>query len=271
MIKTKIKRPIELQTLLLILLMLVAMVILTGGVISCSGSDESTDRDTDTETDTDIYSDKKKDRNRRARTEKSKDESASQRKQRLIKKVYNSPRTARVEAAIKINVETREPMEANQYLSFIYWRNGKKFAETNEDTLPPFSFKKGDVIYTDVLLYQDGELIEKKRTQMIRIKNSKPVIKEVIFPEVKGPGTYTLKVIAEDRDKDKLTFSLEKEELPVDVQVDPSTGVITCILDKKTPEILSFIVVVDDGDAGVEKKVLTMKFFKKQLLKKDEA
>ena len=176
---------------------------------------------------------------------------------------------ARADAAIKINVETREPIEENQYLSFIYWRNGKKFTETNEDTLPPFSFKKGDVIYTDVLLYQDGQLIEKKRTKMIRIKNSRPVIKEVKFPEVKGPGTYTLNVIAEDRDKDQLTFSLEKEELPVDVQVDRSTGVITCILDKKTPEILKFIIVVDDGDGGVEKKVLTMKFFKKQLLKKD--
>ena len=107
MIKTK--KPIGLQTLLLILLMLAAMTILTGGLTSCSGkTDESTD--TDTETDRDIYNDnikkKKDDRTRRARTEKSRDESARQKKpaRRFIKKVDNNPQIERTDAAIKIKV-----------------------------------------------------------------------------------------------------------------------------------------------------------------------
>jgi hypothetical protein len=270
MIKKEIGR---LQTLLIAPLMLVlvtmATAMLTGGLISCSGK-----------TDEDIYKDnKKEDRASRGRTstskqtgaEKSRESSATQMVPRktLIKKVYHSPQAGRADAEMKIIVETTEPIKENQYISFIHWKNGKKSPETGKDTFPPFSFKKGEATFSDVLLYQDGELIEMKRTDIIQIANSKPVIKEVIFPEVRGPGTYTLEVIAEDGDKDQLTFSLEKEELPVDVQVDPSTGVITCILDKDTPEVLRFIIVVNDGDGGVAKKVITQKFFK-EAVKKDQ-
>ncbi len=271
---TKTKKPTGLQNISTILLLLTAILTLTVtvGLVSCSGK---TDEYTDTSTDrsNDKIKNKRDERTGPARTrnEKSRDDSNTRQrvpKKKLIKKVYYSSRAGDADSAMKVNVETNEPLQENHHFSFIHWKNGNKIVETNEDTLLASSLKKGDFIFSDVLLYQDEQLIEKKRTEIVQIKNSRPVIKDVIFPDVKGPGTYTLNVKAEDADGDQLTFSLENEELPVDVQVDPSTGVITCILDKKTPGILTFIIVVDDGNGGVAKKVLTLRFFK-QSLKKD--
>ncbi len=254
--------------ILLMLMLLLTMILVTAGLVSCSGQ---TDYDDDESTSTELTNLKKRDRTSPARTSsRTRTSIKSSPRQsipgtEMIKKVYYASRIARAGSKMKIKVETTEPLKENQYLSFICWRNGKKLKETQEDTLPISSFKKGDVIFTDVLLYQDNQLIAKKRSDTIQIVNSRPVIKEVIFPQVKGPGTYTLKVKAEDPDGDKLTFSLEKEALAVDVQINPSTGVVTCTLDENTPEILKFIIGVDDGSGVKTKKVVTMNFFKQSV------
>jgi hypothetical protein len=274
MTNTKTKRNplgLRLQTqnqsiILLMLMLLLMMISVTAGLVSCSGQ---TDYDDDESTSTELTNQKKRDQTSPARTSTRTSLKSSPRQSipgtGMIKKVYYASRIARAGSKMKIKVETTEPLKENQYLSFIWWRNGKKLEETQEATLPISSFKKGDVIFTDVLLYQDNQLIERKRTEMVQIVNSRPVIKEVIFPQVKGPGTYTLKVKAEDPDGDPLTFSIEKEALPVDVQINPSTGVVTCILDENTPEILKFIIGVDDGSGVKTKKVVTMNFFKQSV------
>lgn len=265
------KRPTGLRSQnqapsIILLMLLLAMILVTAGLVSCSSR---TDYDDDESTSTDLTSQKKHDRTSPARTSTRTRINSSTTQSKpgtgMIKKAYYASQIARADSEMKIKVETREPLKENQYLSFICWKNGKKMKETQEDTLPPSSFKKGDVLFTDVLLYQDNQLIAKKRTETIQIVNSRPVIKEVILPQVKGPGTYTLKVKAEDPDRDPLTFSLEKEALPVDVQIDPSTGVITCTLDENTPEILRFVIGVDDGGGGKIKKVVTMNFFKQSI------
>lgn len=269
---TKTKKPTGLQNISIILLLLTALLTVTVGLVSCSSkTDEYTD------TDTERYNDKIKRDERtgpaRTQNERSRDDSNTRQrvpKKKLIKKIYYSSRAGDADNAMKVNVETNEPLQENHHFSFIHWKNGNEIEDTNEDTIPASALKKGDFIFSDVLLYQDEQLIEKKRTRTVQILNSRPVIKNVIFPDVKGPGTYTLDVKAEDPDGDQLTFSLEKEELPVDIQVDPSTGVVTCTLNKDTPKTLKFTIVVDDGNGGVTKKVLTMRFFK-QSLNKDEA
>ena len=265
--KRLIGLPLQPQSLSIILLMLLTMILVTAGLVSCSGQ---TDYDDDS-TSTDLTRQKKQNRTRTspARTSAQASKNSSTRQNipaiSIIKKAYFASRIARADSEMKLKVETREPLKENQHLSFIFWKNGKKLQETHEDTLPPSSFKKGDVLFADVLLYQDNQLITKKRTEMVQIVNSSPVIKEVIFPQVKGPGTYTLKVKAEDPDGDSLTFSLKKEALPVDVQIDPSTGDVTCTLDENTPEILKFIIGVDDGSGGKITKVVTMNFFKQSV------
>lgn len=105
----------------------------------------------------------------------------------------------------------------------------------------------------------------RKRTEVVEVINSLPKIKKAVFPQVKGLGTYTINVEAEDADNDTLTYSLETGDLPIDVSINSSSGVITCVLTKDTPEKLSFVLVVNDGHGGVVKKALSMSFFKQPI------
>ncbi|MCP5107965.1 MAG: cadherin repeat domain-containing protein [bacterium] len=189
---------------------------------------------------------------------------------RLIKSVSLSPRKVTADSDITINVETVVPLQDYQRVAYKFRKNDKSMEETNENVLPASSCKKHDLISADVLIYENDELIAKKRTLYAQIFNSPPVIEEVIFPEIKGPGTYQFTVKAVDADDDQLTFSLEKDPgAPVlDAQIDESTGMITCILDENVPDAIKFTVVADDGDGGVTKKIASMKFFKRPKKKK---
>ena len=97
---------------------------------------------------------------------------------------------------MKFKVETTKPLGEDQYFSYIYWKNQKKVIETPLDTLPPTAYKKGDLVYVDVALYQEGRILEQRRSEMLQIANSFPVIKEVNIPEIDGPGVYRIFVKA---------------------------------------------------------------------------
>lgn len=184
-----------------------------------------------------------------------------------IKRAYFSAHKNKEGRSLKIKVETVKPIEENQYFTYVYWKNGKKVGERKEDILDASSYKKGDVVFADVLLYQDGQALEKKRSQMALVPNTSPLIKEVNIPDIVGPGTYKITVKTEDIDKDKITFSLlttpGANSLPAgsQMQIDPATGTITCVLGKEPPpEKLKFIIAANDGDGGVTKKAVTIPF-----------
>lgn len=190
---------------------------------------------------------------------------------RILKKVSISPQKIRVDSTTTIDVETAAPLEDNQYLTFVFWKNGKSLEETKEATLPPNSFKKHDILFADVKLYENEQLIAKKRTAMYIVLNSPPEIEEVILPEVKGPGTYKFVVKAKDADNDTLAFSMEMDKPEsedevislVDAQIDPSSGEVTCILDENLPDSFKFTITASDGDGGAAKKIVSMRFFKR--------
>jgi hypothetical protein len=153
---TGLRLRLQTQTLSTILLMLLLMMtIVTVGLVSCSGK---TGYDDDESTSTDLTNQKKHDRTSTSpaqtstRTKDDKNARQNIPSRGMIKKVYYASRIVRADSAMKVQVETREPLKENQYLSFICWKNGKKLEEKQENTLPAFSFKKGDVIFTDVLL-----------------------------------------------------------------------------------------------------------------------
>lgn len=191
----------------------------------------------------------------------------------ILKKVSISPKKIRVDSSAAIEVETAAPLEDNQYLTYVFWKNSKPLEETKEATLPPNTFKKHDILFADVLLYENEQLIAKKRTDMYIVLNSPPEIEEVILPEVKGAGTYKFTVKAKDADNDTLTFSLEMDNentgeeamsVPlVDAQIDPSSGEVTCTLDENLPDSFKFTITANDGDGGVAKKIVSMRFFKR--------
>jgi hypothetical protein len=182
----------------------------------------------------------------------------------LIRSVEIAPRPLHPEDDIKIKVKTAAPLKENQELKYKFWKNRNAMEETDQPTLPADTCKKNDVIFADVTLYQDGEIAARKRTAMAPILNSPPVIEEVTMPEITGPGTYEFKVKAKDTDNDQITFSLELGEGSEDLgaEIDPATGNVTCTLAENPPEALKFTIIADDGDGGVTKKIVAMRFFK---------
>jgi hypothetical protein len=190
---------------------------------------------------------------------------------RILKKVSISPQKIRVDSTAAIEVETTAPLTDNQYLSYVVWKNSKPMDESREASFPPNTFKKHDILFADVKLYENEQLIARKRTDMYVVLNSPPEIEEVILPEVKGPGTYKFTVKSKDADNDTLTFSMEmdkpeneEEVIPqVDAQIDPSNGEVTCTLDENLPDGFKFTITANDGDGGVAKKIVSMRFFKR--------
>lgn len=178
-----------------------------------------------------------------------------------IKKITFSKKLKKKGTALVFKVETRKPLEENQYLSYTYWKNQEKILETPENTLPPTAYKKGDLVYVDVTLFQEGQILEQKRSELLQMENSSPIIKEVKIPEIDGPGVYRIIVKAEDPDNDKITFSLAGDNLPQGLKIDPNSGMITYILGENAPpENLKFTITADDGDKGITKKIVTIKF-----------
>lgn len=182
----------------------------------------------------------------------------------FITSVSLSPETMRADSIITIKTKTAAPLNENQTLTYKYWKNGQPLEETKETQLSPSSFKKHDVFFADVMLYEADQLVAKKRTGVKPVLNSPPMIEQVTLPNVQGPGTYEFTVTAKDIDEDQITFSLEADDLPVEVdaRIDPGTGTVTCTLDDNPPESIKFTIAADDGDRGVTKKIVSMRFFR---------
>jgi hypothetical protein len=178
-----------------------------------------------------------------------------------IKKISFSKKLQKGGTALIFKVETTKPLAENQYLFYIYWINQEKFLETPQDTLPPTAYKKGDLVFVDVALYQEGQILEQRRSELLQIENSSPVIKEVKIPEIDGPGLYRIIVKAQDPDGDEITYSVAGNPLPEGLEINPQTGVVTYVLGEKAPpEKIKFTITADDGDKGITKKTVAITF-----------
>lgn len=179
-------------------------------------------------------------------------------KQRLpvrIKAVSLYPENILVSTGLTVDAEVIPALDkdGDESLKYIFWLNGEVFAEQETASLAPFSYKKGDSLFVDTILVKAGEEIEQKRSELLFVLNSKPEIKEVQFPPIKGLGTYKIPVSAVDADGDPLTFSLEADEgIPAGMKIDIDSGLISYALEKPPDRDLKFRVVVKDGDAGGE-------------------
>ncbi len=198
---------------------------------------------------------------KRVRTTDLRPEDRPKNPQGWFKKISFSDRFGRKGTKLKVKVQTTLPLEEDQHFSYIYWKNGEKLEETASDSLDPSKYKKGDVIFADVALYQGDRLIEQRRSDMLLISNSSPVIDEVEIPDIDGPGLYRFPVKAHDPDGDRMTFSLEGKPLPEGLEIDPASGLVTFFTTEKAPpKSVKFNIKADDGDGGVTKKTVSMKF-----------
>lgn len=181
---------------------------------------------------------------------------------RLIKSVTISPEVVTAGDKFSVSVDTYSPLGENQQILFQYRKDGEIIEESRETSLDPKYYSKRDVLSVDVLVMEDGEMIDMKRSRRYPVLNSPPVIEDVQMPDIKGPGTYKFIVEATDADEDELSYSVE-EDLPFDFSIDQASAEISCTLGEDAPENFEFTVTVSDDDGDSVSKIVSLKFFKR--------
>ena len=167
--------------------------------------------------------------------------------------------------AIAKTLPTELPQEVQ--LNYVFWLNAVIAQEGIENRLTRVAAKKHDLLYVDAILTSDGQVLARKRSAMIKILNSSPRIETVDFPEINGPGQYTIKINASDADSDPLSYALEGEAIPDSTTVD-ATGAVKITLSSQSPENIVFRVVVKDNEDGETSQEIKLNFTKK-LVKKE--
>jgi hypothetical protein len=140
-------------------------------------------------------------------------------------------------------------LPGDMQLRYILWVNAAIVLDGGENKFPLAVYKKNDLLYVDAVLSQGGRDVFRKRSPMIRILNTSPEIQGVDLPDITGPGTYSIKVRAQDADGDPLAYALEGDAVPEGAAVD-ANGVITLTLAEPIPESIVFSAVVRDNDQG---------------------
>jgi hypothetical protein len=223
------------------------------GMTGCGGSDESV-------SDSSASSERKISPDTRASTQKVKKERAEV-SPKVMKKTKeykvtitpdNPTVTSTITASVNLSPEEENPFE----LSYVFWVDVTNVQEGVQNTLNLSKFKKGNIIYVDALFSKNGKLMFRRRSDMVQILNSSPRIMSVDFPEIRGPGTHQIAVKAEDADGDKMAFSLEGENIPSGVTIDPESGTISfLVLNKPIPKLDFFVVVKDEFEGESKQKV----------------
>lgn len=178
------------------------------------------------------------------------------------------PENPTVTSTLTVNAEISTPETVGIELKYIYWIDSVIVKEENTNTFPLKNYRKGSFFFVDVVMLKDGTELARKRSKMIRILNSSPNIRDIDFPTALDAGKHRISVSAEDADGDPLTYSIEGENLPPNLSIDPNTGLITLQVDERPPEKLSFFLVVKDDDEGEAKQEVTINF--KQFAEKEE-
>lgn len=191
------------------------------------------------------------------------EENAGNKKESRIRGLILSPLNPRADSRITVNTDIFPSFnpEKGESLSFIFYKNAEIFKEQEENSLPPGSVAKGESLFADVILIKDGEEIEKKRTGIVFILNSKPEIGEVEFPKITGLGTYQIVVNAGDADEDALTYTLDRKYgVPGGMEIDEKSGMITYRIAQPPGKDVKFKIVVSDGDGGKDWRELFIRF-----------
>jgi hypothetical protein len=181
------------------------------------------------------------------------EEEPAEKKTARIRAALISPVTPRTDSRITVTTDIFPPLdtEDGESLSYVFYKNTEIFKEQEANDLPPGSAVKGDSVFADVIIRRGGEELDKKRSSIVFLLNSKPEIGEIEFPEINGLGTYTITVNASDADDDPLIFSLDKKYgVPSGMTIAEETGLITYIITQPPEQDIKFKVVVNDGDGG---------------------
>jgi hypothetical protein len=180
-----------------------------------------------------------------------------------IESVTLSPLDPTRDSTMIVTVKTNpEKLPEETQIQYIYWVNAAIAKKSRENSFSLAGCKKNNLFYVDAVLLQGEREISSKRSLMVKILNSSPLIKGVDFPDLKGPGTYSIKVNAFDAEGDPLSYSLAGEGVPAGTAIDPG-GMITISLTDQSPENIVFWAVVKDNEEGETRQEIKIAFAKK--------
>lgn len=181
-----------------------------------------------------------------------------------IKKINLEPSNLKADSELIVNAELQPEKTEDENIDYTFWRNTEKIQEGGGNSFVFDGFKKGDTIFVDVIISEEGQERERRRSDMVVISNSNPKITKVEFPKILGPGIYKVIITAIDVDKgDILSFSFEdKEKVPAGMEIDSQSGIIVYTLKTQPAENIKFKVLVVDGDGGQDWRELELKFSK---------
>lgn len=181
----------------------------------------------------------------------------------FIDSVTIKPEDLSAETPAHVTATLKKELLETQYFNFRFMKNGQKVQEGPDPILPAGSMTKGDILWVEVFIMENGEELDTVKTAQFFARNAPPRIDDIVLPSVKGPGTYTFAVKAADPDKDPLTYAVSGDNFPFQYTIDNTAGVISCTLGNDIPEAIEFTVTVDDGFGGTAEKIVSMNFFKK--------
>ena len=173
----------------------------------------------------------------------------------VFQKIAFSPELiyATTDASLNVAVTAQEVSGIQLFYSF--WVNRRLVRESEENSLAQRFFKKGDLLYADVVVLKEGKEIARRRSEVIQVLDSPPRFTRLEVPKIQGFGDYTIPVEAFDDDGDKITFSLQGESLPEGLSIDSQTGNILFAFRKEPTEKVVFSVVADDGQERSSQEV----------------
>ncbi len=183
---------------------------------------------------------------------------------------------------IKSNIEIQEEIENKNGvpLKIIYkfWVNGKVVKESTENFLTPDDFSKKDYVWCDVEVYgeENGKFLAQKRSRIIRIPSSAPMIRIESFPEMNKFKKYYIKYTVEDPDNkpEEIKMEIVGYKVPKWIKLIPEEQKIEIDLNKNIkPGNYSFKLKAEDIDGAyseVEFMLLITKnkTIEKKLIKK---
>jgi len=169
------------------------------------------------------------------------------------------PERIRFDSAVRVTVVTRPREAPGTSLVIAFWINDRKAKESADPNLPADQLRKGDGVFADVILLAGEVEVDRRRTDLVLVENSDPVIEAVEFPEIKGPGDYVITVKAADPDEDELTYELDGVNIPDWLRLGEN-GRILLNPGDNPPEVLEFEVVVRDDDGGEARRSVTLTF-----------
>jgi len=169
-----------------------------------------------------------------------------------IKELRFSPAAPFSSNRLTVEPVLAAPVEEVEY-QVRWFINDKEIELSTGLALEPSLYKKKDWIYCLVQADSGQRLSPWVRSGMIQILNAPPVIVQTSVPPFSIPGTFTHRLLAEDPDKDPLTFALVSPQ-DAGIQLHKDTGELSWNLDNERVAKLQgkaeirFAAVDSDGE-----------------------